>query len=210
MGTQRIPTNLSVKGDLSVLGSINQDYPTDLSVGGDLDVTGTSTLGDNTTVDGSLTATTLVGAGTLTTLTTSSTATITGDLLKAGTNGAALNLKVASTTHTCNSGTDTETFTSVIPAGVSVLGVVARVTTILAGASLSTWKLGTSGDDNLYGDTLALASGTTVNHATATANPTGAWSASAQSLIMKANAGVFSSGVVRLEVFYWDTTAPTS
>lgn len=129
----------------------------------------------------------------------------------AGDRGASLNVKRACGTHTTNSGSGTSTITGVVPARARVLGVVARVTTVLAGASLGTWSLGDGTDADLYGGSLAKTAGTTASSATATANPlTHAWSTSAGNLVLTASAGQFDSGAVRYCVFYLDTTAPTS
>ena len=138
------------------------------------------------------------------------TVTVFGTLQKGAANGESVNLKASMTSTTCNSGTATQTITGAIPAGAKVHFVVARVTTILAGAGLTTWKLGDTGDDDRYGAALALAAGTTVNHTNATANPEGTWASTARDLTIKATAGQFDSGVVRVTVFYEDCTAPTS
>jgi hypothetical protein len=128
-----------------------------------------------------------------------------------GDRGASLNVKRACGTHTTNGGTGTSTITGAVPARARVLGVVMRVTTVLAGASLGTWSLGDGTDADLYGSGLAKTVGTTASSATATANPlTHAWSTSAGNLVLTASAGQFDSGAVRYCVFYLDTTAPAS
>lgn len=183
----RVTNDLVVANDATVTN--------DATVGNDLTVTNDTTVGVDLTVQGDAAVT--------------GSTTSTGNLIKAGVNGAALNVKVNSVNKTTNSGTGTETLTGAIPAGAQVLGVVARVTTILAGAGLTTWDLGDT-DDDRYGAALALAAGTTVDHTDYTADPEGTWSASARDLVLTANAGVFDSGAVNIQVFYVDTSAPTS
>jgi hypothetical protein len=129
----------------------------------------------------------------------------------AGANGEFLNVKVATESLTTDGGAGTEVSTTFIPAAAIVLGVVARVTTVIAGAGASTFALGDGTDADLYGTALAFAADTTVDHTDWTASPlTHSWSASAQALTLTADAGQFDSGVIRLTVFYIDTTAPTA
>lgn len=136
--------------------------------------------------------------------------TFLADIIRKAANGAALNIKTNTVTVTTDGGQSTETIAGVIPAGALSLGIVARVTTILAGESLTTWSLGDGTDADLYGTTLALAAGTTVDHSDYTASPlTQAWSASAGDLTMTAAAGQFDSGVIEVTCFYLDLTAPT-
>ena len=109
-------------------------------------------------------------------------------------------------------GTGTGTVTSpttMVPAGSLILAVTARVLTILAGASLTTWSLGIGGATTRYGTTLALAKGTTVTAANHLVTQSPAYNASAAGLVFTAAAGVFSTGTVRLVTYYIDTTAPT-
>lgn len=121
-----------------------------------------------------------------------------------------LRLRVNSVTDDTDSGASTQVLTGVIPAGVTCLAVTCRVNTIIAGASLTTWSLGDGTDADLYGTTLALAAGTTVDHTDYTASPlTQAWSASAGNLTMTAAAGQFDSGNITCNCFYLDTIAPT-
>lgn len=110
-----------------------------------------------------------------------------------------------------DSGGGTQTLTGVIPAGAVTLGVTCRVNTTLAGSSLSTWSLGDGTDADLYGTTLALAAGTTVDKGDYTASPlTQAWSSSAGDLTMTAAAGQFDSGNITCCASYLISTAPSS
>lgn len=186
----RVTNDLVVANDVTVTN--------DATVGNDLTVTNDTTVGVDLTVQGNTAVT--------------GTTTSTGNLIKAGVNGAALNIKVNSVNKTTNSGTGTETLTGAIPAGAQVLCVVARVTTILAGAGLTTWSLGDGVDTDLYGTGLALAAGTTVDHTDYTASPTTQVfpAGAAGDLVMTADSGQFDSGVVNVQVFYIDVTSPTS
>jgi hypothetical protein len=133
-------------------------------------------------------------------------------LRTAGANAQATLQTQATTSLTCNSGTSTAVATNLIPAGSIVFGVTARVTTILAGTSLSTWKLGDGTTANAWGNTLALAAGTVTDSTTGTYLSTWAptYYGSATSVTLTANAGQFDSGVVRLTVHYLKLTAATS
>ena len=125
--------------------------------------------------------------------------------------GGAMNMKTNCVTDDTDSGAATHVLTAVIPAGVQSLGVTCRVNTILAGSGLTTWSLGDGTDTDLYGTTLVLAAGTTVDNTDYTAGPlTQAWSASAGDLTMTAAAGQFDSGNITCCANYIDMTAPTS
>jgi len=127
------------------------------------------------------------------------------------TGDASLGIYTKVVDHTTNGGGATETVANFFPAGAVPLGVSALVTTLLAGAGLTTWDIGDSVDDNLWGDSLALAAGTSTDATDWTAAPsTHAWSAVDSDLILTANAGQFDSGVVRLTLFYTLPTAPTT
>jgi hypothetical protein len=126
-----------------------------------------------------------------------------------GANLQAATWQQATASVTCNSGTGTCTSSNLIPAGSLVIGVTARVTTILAGAGLTTWTLGDGSDADRWGATLALAAGTTVTLANTTITTVPLYAA-ATNVVLTAAAGQFDSGVVRLTVHYISLTAPTS
>lgn len=192
----RVTNDLVVVNDATITN--------DGTVGNDLSVVNDATVGVDLAVGGNVTVT----GNTATTGTTTST----GNLIKAGVNGAGLNIKVNSVNQTTNSGTGTETLTGAIPAGAQVLGVVARVTTeITGGGGISAFDLGDGVDQDLYGASIALTAGTTVDHTDYTASPaTQVWSSSAGNLVLTADTGTFSAGVINVQVFYIDTTAPVS
>ena len=125
-------------------------------------------------------------------------------------NGAALAAKSATTSVTCNSGTATCTATALIPAGATLISVTARVTTILAGAGLTTWSLGDGVTADLWAATKALAAGTTAKMTDHKSTWNVKFYAAANNVVLTADAGQFDSGVVRLTLFYFDSVAPTS
>jgi hypothetical protein len=127
-----------------------------------------------------------------------------------GVNGQQSGQNEATTTVTCNSGGATCVATSLIPAGSIVLGVDIRVTTILAGAGLTTWKAGDGTTTNAFANTAALAAGTTTDLTTHVSTWKPTLYIAATSVTLTANAGVFSSGVVRITVHYFSITAATS
>jgi hypothetical protein len=128
------------------------------------------------------------------------------------TNAQSLTIQTATTTKSTVSGTNTETITGLIPANSIVLGVTARVLTILAGASLTTWSLGITSHTDHYGTTLAVAAGTTVtpaNHKVADI-PGPHYAVAATDVLFTAAAGVFTTGLVRVTVWYITLGAETS
>lgn len=97
------------------------------------------------------------------------------------------------------------TFSAAIPAGARLVGVCARVTTTITGAT--SWKLGTVADDDNFGATLALAAGTTTTHASYTAVLSD--SVAARDVVVTANGANFTAGVVKVYVSYFEAPAPT-
>lgn len=102
----------------------------------------------------------------------------------------------------------TFTFTSIIPAGAIVEGVVCRVTTLITGAT--SFSIGDGTDVDLWGATIAVSANTTTTHASWTANPAGTWSAAARNVVLTANGSNFTGGVVRCSAFYSTMTGPTA
>jgi len=94
-------------------------------------------------------------------------------------------------------GTGTGTITSpttAIPANSYVVGMTCKVTTILAGAALTTISIGDGTDPDKWGSGIAIAAGTTVNFGNHTAAPS--YYGSATSIVITADAGVLSTGVL--------------
>jgi hypothetical protein len=109
-------------------------------------------------------------------------------------------------------GTGTGSITSpntAIPAGSLVLGVTARVTTILAGAGLTTFSIGDGTDADRWGTGIAIAAGTTVGAANITISSPVYYTA-ATSIVLTAAAGVFSTGVLAVTVHYLSFTAQSA
>lgn len=123
--------------------------------------------------------------------------------------GEMLRIKSVTVEKTTVSGGATETITAMIPDGAIILGASARVLTILAGAALTTWSLGITGATTLFGTALALAVGTTVKSSNHLATALQLVAADTN-VLLTAAAGVFSSGKVRVTIFFIDTTAPTA
>jgi hypothetical protein len=137
---------------------------------------------------------------------TSGNVTVTTTHSKAGSNGQSLNLMEATTTKTGMSGA-TVTATNLIPAGSLVLAVTLRVTTTITGAT--TFTIGDGTTANRWGTGIALAAGTTTTLADAvTATP--AIYPTATSVVLTATGSNFTAGAVRISVFYYSVTAPTS
>lgn len=144
-------------------------------------------------------------------------ATVSSTVTQSGTYGESSALKIAS--HAVNIatatgvGTATITVANAIPANSVVLGVTSYITTILAGASLTTWKLGVTGDtDRYHSGTHAIAAGTaTSSIASGASGYTGPHAqAAAINILMTADAGVFSTGLIHICVHYMTITIPTS
>lgn len=123
--------------------------------------------------------------------------------------GQQVTVKVATGTHTTNSGTGTETISNVIPAGSLILGISTRVTTILAGAGLTTFGIGDGTDIDAFGATIAIAAGTTTDLTDYTITTVPIYPA-VTSIVLTADAGQFDSGVIRFTIHYIDLTAATS
>jgi hypothetical protein len=175
--------------------NLNKDR---VKVEGILEVTGASTLTGATTQTGALTCA--------------------GNIIKTGANGqlttvkqATLHVNMATATGV---GTGTITLTELIPAGALLLGITARVTTILAGAALTTFSIGcsTPNDTDRFGTGIAIAAGTTVNSLTASASNF-LWAqiyTTAPVMVLTAAAGVISTGYLRITAHYIDLTPATS
>ena len=99
------------------------------------------------------------------------------------------------------------TFTSLIPAGVRLLGVSGRVTTLVTGAT--SFHVGDGSDADRFSASVAPALGTTFSPQGATADP-GGWSAAAGNVVLTAVGGNFSAGKVRACAHYIRSEAPQS
>lgn len=101
----------------------------------------------------------------------------------------------------------TATATGLFPAKVLQLGVVARVVTLITGAT--TFDIGDGSDQDRYANDIPLTANTQTTFVDATADPRG-WSATAGNVVLTANGSSFTAGAVRLTAFYMDFVGPTS
>ena len=123
--------------------------------------------------------------------------------------GCGLNIKCVTVEEETDSGAITHVITGIVPARARVLGVAGLVLVPLDGASLGNVNVGDGTDADLYGASIGKTAGSTFGSHTATASPlTHAWSTSAGNIVFTGSAGVFETGVVRVSVYYVDTTAP--
>lgn len=110
---------------------------------------------------------------------------------------------IATDTNCGGKGTATITTTTGIPAGSLVLGVDARVTTIIAGSDgIASWELGTAADPDAWGAALALAATTTTGIANFTVTSP-AYFTGATNITFTGTAGkVIDSGVIKITIYY--------
>jgi hypothetical protein len=118
-------------------------------------------------------------------------------------------MKKVSTVLETDGAAGTETATGLIPAGAQVVAVVGRVTELIVGATTN-FDVGDGVDANRWADAVLKAVGSSWAQSDATADPAGTWAATARDVVLTADAGAFTAGKVRIEVYYWDATAPTS
>ena len=101
----------------------------------------------------------------------------------------------------------TETWSNAIPAGVIDLGVTARVTTLITGAT--SFDVGIGGNADKYLDNVNVALGTTGDLSDATFSSPGLLT-SADDIVVTANGSDFTAGAVRLTFHYIRLQAPSS
>ena len=122
--------------------------------------------------------------------------------------GGSCHIKRVTQTEVMDSGTAFQDIDSLAPAGSMPIGVTAEVVTSIAGASLSLFTLGDGTDEELYGTGLKTDLATMIDSDDYTAHPsTHAFSGTlAYSVKAVAAAGVFSTGSLRVTMYYIDTT----
>lgn len=125
-----------------------------------------------------------------------------GNALTTGANGQSTQLGQSTTLITPLSGA-TQTAAALIPANSIVIGVTARVTTAITGAT--SFDIGDGTTANIFGDDVAVAFNTTSQNTIA---PTRY--ATATNVVLTANGGNFTAGAVRLTVHFLTLVAPTS
>lgn len=116
--------------------------------------------------------------------------------------GAGLMLRVVEFDHALGVGARSVT-TGMIPAGVMVIGVTARVTEAITGTATS-WSLGTTGALDRFGSGLGLAAGSYARGMLGA--PMTYWSAEA--LTLTAAGGDFAGGALRIAVHFMDIGVP--
>ncbi len=119
-----------------------------------------------------------------------------------GANGQSTRLGQSTTLLSGLSGA-TVTATSLIPANCILLGVTARVTTAVTGAT--TFDIGDGTTANRFGDDIAIALNTTANNCIAPA-----LISAATNVVLTANGSNFTGGAVRLTAHFMTLVAPTS
>jgi len=110
-------------------------------------------------------------------------------------------------THTCNSGTGTETLSAFFPSDCLSMGVVARVIETVVGAS--SILVGVAADTDLFDGNLSIFAGQTTSSDDWTDYPD-SMAYTTSDLTLTAGSGTFTSGVVRCTLFYRTATAPDS
>ena len=111
-------------------------------------------------------------------------------------------IKLATASLATTGGAGTQDSASLIPAGSIVIGVIARVTTVITGCT--TFSVGTAADATAWGTTIAVAANTTTTGANfaATWQPTAYPAATDVRLTAAGGGAVFTTGAVRLLVAY--------
>ena len=125
-----------------------------------------------------------------------------GNLLSTGEFGQSTRLGQSTTLLTALSGA-TVTATNLIPANCILLGVTARVTTAITGAT--SFDIGDGSTADRFGDDIAIALNTTANNCIAPALIT-----AATNVVLTANGSNFTGGAVRLTAHFMTLVAPTS
>lgn len=118
-------------------------------------------------------------------------------------------IKLAETILDTDGAGGTETASGAIPAGAQVLGVVGVVTEPIVGVTTN-FDVGDGSNADLWANNVLLVEGSSWGQGDATADPAGTWSASARDVVLTADAGSFTSGQVRIEVYYIDVGAPVN
>ena len=127
----------------------------------------------------------------------------------AGNVGALTSVKSAIAT-VSSSAAATLTASNLIPAGCFLLGLTARITTGFGNSTgLTDFDVGDGVTQDRFANSLAIASGTTMDITNATVAP-GGWFMTANNVVLTAVGGNFdATGVIELIAHYIDLTAPT-
>lgn len=117
--------------------------------------------------------------------------------------GAKLSARIIEFDHTFYSGTTNATVEQ-IPAGAQVFGVSGRVVLPITGAGTSSWRIGVAGEDDRYGNRL----GTALNSYVAGLSGAPVTYYSNTPLLLSAEGGSFSTGMVRLSIHLLEIEPP--
>lgn len=100
------------------------------------------------------------------------------------------------------------TTTTPIPASSLVFGVVTRVTTIIAGGGIASYSVGDGTDADRWGAGILVAANTVSGVHDFTTAP--AYYPHATNITLTANAGNFTSGAIRISIYYMTMASLTS
>lgn len=105
----------------------------------------------------------------------------------------------------------TVTTSSLIPAGVTVISVLTRITTALGtGNGTSGFGIGDGSDPNRWGDQSVVTIDAVTDEADFTADPRW-WTNAGRDITLTAAGGNFDgTGVIRVTAWYWEFVAPTT
>ncbi len=108
--------------------------------------------------------------------------------------------------HTIVGGGLTETLTAAIPANAWVAGVNAKIKVTVVAATGVSFLIGVTGDTNRFGNFAALTKNTAQTPADhqVEAVGVGRFYAAATNILLTLNAGTFTSGVVTVDIYYFD------
>ena len=91
-----------------------------------------------------------------------------------------------------------------------MLGVIARVTTLITSGAGTSWTLGDGTTADLWGTGLAFTANTTTTAADFKSTFAPKLYTSATNVVITCTGGTFTAGAVELVVFYYNFTALTS
>ncbi len=126
-----------------------------------------------------------------------------------GTGFQRTNLSKLITSHTTNSGTGTETITGARVVSAFILGVSWRITTVIAGAGLTTFGIGDGSVIDRYGALIVTTDSSTGDMSDATAD-TFEFLTAAGDIVLTADAGQFDSGVIVVTTHYINLSAASA
>lgn len=128
-----------------------------------------------------------------------------------GANGSSLNI-LTKTTTVAGAAAATITASNFIPAGSVVFGLTSYVTSTFSNTSLTSMKIGDgSTTDKFSSATMALVAGTVSNSMTDGNMTAPFYSKAVTSVVITGNGASFTTnGIIRLVLFYWTVTPPTS